>query len=407
MLRSGIVITAILVLGAPALAEASPPPAVDEAVETARFTALVAKADRERAAGRLPEAAMGYAEAFKIKEDPIVGGRLGALLVELRNPVQAADLLLDAIERGRGPDVSPEERHAWLTAYDVAISQVCRVEVTVSEPHSRVTLDGLPKNRDGHTGFILFVPPGEHELRATLKGFEDAVIDFKAIKGGTLRYTLALRPLPSFAPIDPPERLLRRRQIDPATNVEEPPDDEPPKREPIRGGVVGDEKKSGVRGSINAGPVVLFGVATWAPAVGAVLGGSLQVHEYASLGLEARAAWLTSGIEGLQIDAMTAGGIVSACGHYRWFFGCALGHMGMIRVAFSRESYEPVTVVDVKPGGGARIGAKFRLTSSLSVHAATEVLALSSGVKIFVDNTVVSSQPPVMIGVGAGAGWEF
>ncbi|MDI3285325.1 hypothetical protein [Polyangium sp. 15x6] len=405
MQRFGIVIAAILTLGTPALAEDAPRPAADDAVQAARFAALVAKADRERAAGRLPEAAMAYAEAFKIKEDPTVGGRLGALLVELRNPIQAADLLLDAIERGQ--DVSSDERHAWLSAYDVARSQVCRVEVTVSEPHSRVTLDGLPKNREGHTGFILFVPAGEHELRASLNGFEDAVIDFKAIKGGTLRYTLALRPLPSFALIDPPERLLRRRQLDPATSVEEPPDDEPPKREPIRGGVIDDEKKSGIRGSINAGPVVLFGVATWAPAVGAVLGGSLQVHEYASLGLEARAAWLTSGIEGLQIDAMTAGGIVSACGHYRWFFGCALGHMGMIRVAFSRESYEPVTVVDVKPGGGARIGAKFRLTSSLSVHAATEVLALSSGVKIFVGNTLVSSQPPVMIGVGVGAGWEF
>ena len=83
MARSALVVATILLLGAPALAEASPPP---EAVETAQFTALVAKADRERAAGRLPEAAMAYAEAFKIKEDPIVGGRLGALLVELRNP---------------------------------------------------------------------------------------------------------------------------------------------------------------------------------------------------------------------------------------------------------------------------------------------------------------------------------
>ena len=324
---------------------------------------------------------MTYAEAFKLKEDPIVGGRLGALLVELRNPIQAADLLLDAIERGQ--DVSPEERHAWLSAYDTARSQVCRVEVTVSEPHSHVTLDGLPKNRDGHTGFILFVPAGEHELRATLKGFEDAVIDFKAIKGGTLRYTLALRPLPSFAPIDPPERLLRRRQSDQATNVEEPPDDESTRREPIRGGVIGEEKK-GVRGSISAGPVMVFGVASWQPAVGAVLGGALQVHEHASLGLEGRAAWLTSGVAGGQIDAMTAGGIVSACGHYQWFFGCALGHLGVIRVAFSGESYKPSSFVGVKPGGGGRIGAKVRLTTSFTVQAAADVLGLSSGVKIAV-----------------------
>ncbi|MDI1450781.1 hypothetical protein [Polyangium sp. 6x1] len=406
MLRSGLVIAAILVLVAPALAEEAPQPSVDEAVQAARFTALVAKADRERAAGKLPEAAMAYAEAFKIKEDPIVGGRLGALLVELRNPLQAADLLLDAIERGRGPEVSPEERHAWLTAYDVAISQVCRVEVTVSEPHSHVTLDGVPKNREGHTGFILFVPPGEHELRAALKGFEDAVIDFKAIKGGTLRYTLALRPLPSFAPIDPPERLLRRRQLDPATNVEEPPDDEP-KREPIRGGVLGDEKKSGVRGSISAGPVVVFGVASWQPAVGAVLGGSMQVHEHVSLGLEGRAAWLTSGVGGQPIDAMTAGGVLSACGHYRWFFGCVLGHLGVIRVETSGESYKPASVVGVKPGAGGRLGAKLRVTESLAIQASADVLGLSSGVKIAAGETILASQPPVMAGVQVGAGWTF
>ncbi|MDI1447236.1 hypothetical protein [Polyangium sp. 6x1] len=348
---------------------------------------------------------MAYAEAFKIKEDPLVGGRLGALLVELRNPIQAADLLLDAIERGQ--DVSSDERHTWLSAYDVARSQVCRVEVTVSEPHSRVTLDGLPKNREGHTGFILFVPPGEHELRAALNGFEDAVIDFTAIKGGTLRYTLALRPLPSFAPIDPPERLLRRRQFDPATSVEEPPDDEPPKQEPIRGGVIGDEKKSGLRGSINAGPVVIFGVATWAPAVGAVVGGSLQVHEHVSLGLEGRAAWLTSGIGGEPITAMTAGGLVSACGHYRWFFGCALGHLGVIKVETSGASYKSASVVGVKPGGGGRLGARFSVTESLTIHTAADVLGLSSGVKVAVNGTVLAAQPPVMMGVEVGAGWSF
>ncbi|MDC0747512.1 hypothetical protein [Polyangium mundeleinium] len=404
MVRSGIVIAAILTLGAPALAEEAPRPVVDDAVQAARFAALVAKADRERAAGRLPEAAMAYAEAFKIKEEPIVGGRLGALLVELRNPIQAADLLLDAIERGQ--DVSSDERHAWLSAYDVARSQVCRVEVTVSEPHSRVTLDGLPKNREGHTGFILFVPPGEHELRATLKGFEDAVIDFKAIKGGTLRYTLALRALPSFAPIDPPERLLRRRQLDPATNVEEPPDDELPKRDPIRGGVT-DEKKSGIGGTISAGPVMVFGVATWAPAVGAVLGGSLRPNEVVSLGIEGRAAWLTSGVEGRPIDAMTAGGLVSACAHYRWFFGCVLGHVGVININGSPEGYKPLSVTAVKPGGGGRVGAKVQITRSFSIQAAADVLGLSSGIKIAVGPTIIAEQPPIMLGVQLGGGWEF
>ncbi|MRG98572.1 hypothetical protein [Polyangium spumosum] len=409
MLRSGLVIAAFLVLGAPALAEEAPPPSLsaDEAVQAAQFTALVAKAERERAAGKLPEAAMAYAEAFKIKEDPIVGGRLGALLVELRKPTQAADLLLDAIERGRGPEVSPQERHAWLTAYDVAISQVCRVEVTVSEPHSHVTLDGVPKNRQGHTGFILFVPPGEHELRAALKGFEDAVIDFKAIKGGTLRYTLALRPLPSFAPLDPPERLLRRRESGPATNLDEPPDDELTRREPIRGGVVGDEKKRGIGGSINAGPVVLFGVASWQPAVGAVLGGSLRPNEIVSIGIEGRAAWLPSGVAGEPISAMTVGGILSACLHYRFLVGCALGHVGATNVSADGASYEEESVSFIQPGMGGRVGARLSLGRSFSVQAAVDLLGLSRGMKIVVGQTVLVDQPPLMIGAQVTGGWEF
>jgi hypothetical protein len=84
---------------------------------------------------------------------------------------------------------------------------------------------------------------------------------------------------------------------------------------------------------------VVLGVATWSPAIGVGIAGSLRPNEYVSLGLEGRAAWLTSGIEGEPISAMTAGGLVSVCGHLRWFFGCALGHVGVIHGTFSAESY--------------------------------------------------------------------
>lgn len=60
-------------------------------------------------------------------------------------------------------------------------------------------------------------------------------------------------------------------------------------------------------GSIFAGPVVVFGVASWMPAVGAAVGGAWRPNEYFSLGLEGRAAWLTVGVADAPISAMTAG----------------------------------------------------------------------------------------------------
>ncbi|MRG92988.1 hypothetical protein [Polyangium spumosum] len=392
-----------------AQADENPPPknsaALDETLQGARFTALVSKGDRERAAGKLAEAVMAYAEAFKMKDDPIVGGRLGALLVLLGNPIQAADLLLDAIDRGQG--VSAEERHAWLTAYDKARAEVCRLEVTVSEAHARVTLDGAPKNRDGLTGFTLFVPPGAHELRASLKGFEDAVIDFNAIKGGTMQYTLVLRALPTFTPIETPERLLRRRKVDLAANPELPPEDEPPKAEPIRGGVEGEEARSEGRGSVYAGPVMVFGVMSWTPAVGPVIGARYRPNAWLSIGAEGRAAWLPTGVGGAPISAMTAGGLATLCGHYKWAFGCAVGHLGMLRMVASEASFLPEEFVYFRPGLGGRLGAKARLGRSYSLEGSFEILGLPSGVKIGLRDEIIASQPPVMMSVQVGGGWEF
>ncbi|MRG98463.1 hypothetical protein [Polyangium spumosum] len=384
----------------------SNPAALQQATQKARFKALVAKAERERRAGRLAEAATAYADAFELEQDPLVAGRLGVLLVELGNPTEAADLLLDGIERAT--DAPAAERERFLKAYDTARARVGRVEVTVSEAHAEISLDGVVKQTDGITGFTMFLPPGEHELRAKLKGFEDGVVHFTASKGGTLRVELTLLPLPSFKPIEPPERLLRRRRVrEPAVNVDEPPNDEPA-REPIVGGVIGEEqKKRGTRGSVSGGPVVVFGVASWQPAVGAVIAGSLSPNEYVSLGLEARAAWLTSGVEGAQINAMTAGGLVSACGHWRWFFGCVLGHLGVISGEFSSASYIPQTITGTFPGFGGRLGAKVNLTDSFLVQAAVDGLGLTRGLRVVADSRVIAEQPPAMFSAQIAGGWEF
>ncbi|MDI3284801.1 PEGA domain-containing protein [Polyangium sp. 15x6] len=406
----GVALVVLLGLTATALAdeprEASPvpPDALEDAAKKARFTSYVIDGDRARAAGRATAAARAYAAALDVRHDPLIAGRLGVLLVQLGKPVDAADLLLDAIQRAT--NATAEERQGFLKAYDAARAEMTWVDVTISHAGTKLTLDGEPRNRDGFSALSMFVAPGEHELRARLDGYEDAVETFTARKGQEMRVTLTLRALPE--PLPPPLKLRRENPRRPdLSSLDEPPEDEPPSREPIVGGVTGEQKKAGLRGSVSGGPIVVFGVASWSPAVGAMIAGSLRPNDYVSLGLEARAAWLTSGVEGGQINAMTVGGLASVCGHWRWLFGCALGHVGLIRIQGAATSYKGEHPEFVKLGIGGRIGAKFNLTQSFSMQASVDAVALDSGTKIIAGQTAIVDQPPVLVGAQVAGGWEF
>ncbi|TKD09915.1 hypothetical protein [Polyangium fumosum] len=387
----------------PRAAPPVPPDALADAATHATFAAHVIDGDDARVAGRKTAAARSYAAALAVRHDPLIAGRLGVLLVELGRPVDAADLLLDAIQRASS--ASSDERQGFLKAYDAARAEVAWIDVTISHVGAKLTLDSEPRNKSGFSALSMFVTPGEHELRATLDGYEPAVVIFTARKGEQRTITLTLRELPK--PLPPPERLLRRRDVDRAYTVEEPREDEPARREPIVGGVVGQEKKPGLRGTIGAGPVVVFGVASWSPAVGGVLAGSLRPNEYVSIGVEGRAAWLTSGVQGGQINAMTAGGLLSACGHYRWFYGCVLGHLGVMSISAESASYEEKLTLSLLPGAGARLGATWNVADRFVLTASVDALGLTQGKKIVVGQTVLVDQPPVMLGAQVVGGWEF
>ncbi|MDC3953457.1 hypothetical protein [Polyangium jinanense] len=272
----------------------------------------------------------------------------------------------------------------------------------------RVTIDGKPKNRMGRSSFWIFMRSGDHELRATLDGYEEAIVPFTVKKREDKQLPVTLKPLPVPAPPvpavyepekDPPK--VERVVVGGDANL--PKQEDPWGYEDPRPAQKSEEK----RWSIGGGPVVVFGVASWMPAVGLVAGGSWRASEYVSLGLEGRAAWLTTGVGGRQIAAMTAGGLLSACGHWRWLFGCALGHLGVMKGDFSAQSYQAASFVDVYPGAGGRVGAQLRVSPSFRVDAATDVLGLTKGTKIAVGQTVIVDQPPVMLSVSLGVGWEF
>ncbi|MDI1434289.1 hypothetical protein [Polyangium sorediatum] len=386
------------------------PEAIDEAARESEFAALVAKGDRERASGRFSEAAMSYAAAMKMRRDPVVEGRLGVLMVRDR-PAQAAELLHDALKRA---NTTSAERQTFFNAYEAVRARGAWVDVVISHAGARITLDGDPRNKAGLSAFSMFVLAGEHELRAGMDGYSDDARMFRVVPRKDLRIELTLKPRPLFEDERELQLLTREKSAPPVetmsdlghaasdaptfTKQEDPFGYEDPKLM---------ERPAPTRWSIGAGPVVVFGVASWMPAVGVVAGGSFRPNEYVSLGLEGRAAWLTAGIGGLPISAMTAGGIASACGHYRWAFGCVIGHVGVIKIDWSSEVFLARSDSVVMPGGGGRFGAKFVPARSFAVQGAVDVLGLSRGIKVGVGDRVLSETPPLMVSVQLMGTWEF
>jgi hypothetical protein len=411
MLRvAAFVVGVCLSASAVARAETSTDPEME-----ARFNLLVKTGNQARLTGRYNEAATFYKGALDIHQHPVIRGRLGLVLVKLGHLDKAAEELHDAFEHGQG--VTAQERREVGAAFDKAKASTTWVTVNVSQMGANVTCDGAPWNPKGFASFWSFTMPGEHTLRATLDGYEEAVETFTAKAGEEITVTLRLLPNPKIRPSDQTERTLetllhKNRRFPPpfhGSNVWGSPDYEP-KEDPNHGEPKETKpvpKKDGPRFSVNGGVVTVFGVASWNPAVGGVVGVGLRPHENVSFGLEGRAAWLTTGIENRPINAMTAGGILSACGHVRWFFGCGLGYVGTINVVFSDLVYTGKSFSFVQPGVGGRVGAEVRLGSAALLRANVDVIGMSRGIELSVGNTVIVSQAPVLVGAQVSGGWEF
>ncbi len=420
MLR-GVVFAVGVCLGASSVARADAPAdqtqASLDALDAAKdieFVALVEKADRARAAERNVEAAKAYEVALGKHPDPVISGRYGLVLMKLGHIASAAQALHEAFEHGQR--ASAQERRDIAVAYDKAKASTTWVNVDVSHLGATIIYDGGPLGRDGSASFWMFAMPGEHTLRAQLDGYEDAIATFTGKPGEEITVTLRLLPNPQIIPLDQAERTLetlfrKKRRFpppfhgsnipgDPDYNQKEDPTYEPKESKP-------KIKKTGPRFSVMGGVVTVFGVASWNPAVGGVVGVGLRPHENFSIGLEGRAAWLTTGVGGGQISAMTVGGIVSACGHLRWFFGCAIGYVGTINVTPSEQSYEGKTLSFVNPGAGGRVGADIRVASSFVVRPSVEVLGLTSGTKLVANNKVIAEQPALLLAGQVFGGWEF
>ncbi|TKC98287.1 tetratricopeptide repeat protein [Polyangium fumosum] len=374
------------------------------------MSALVKLADAARKQGRWTDAELGYREALKLRNDATVVGRLGLTLVAAGQPARGARNLMEAIERGGG--VGPEKEE-FFKVFKRIRPTVCLLYVKGNVNDAVVSIDGGPFHVENGTQFKLFVAPGKHVLEGKSEERGVARAERTCPEGGEAT-TVLLWHWPAGLP-QKPERLFRRRKKDeviPGIDDDRPADipreeDEPPPRKPIFGGVGGEDRPAQKRGSVGGGVAVVSGVATWAPAVGVALHGSIRPVEVVSIGLDARAAWLTSGIGGEPIDGMTVGALVSVCGHWRWLFGCGAGHLGIISVTFDKTAFEGRGFTFFRPGLGARIGAAIPFSQVLGLQVSADVIGLNAGVRVLANGKQVSDQPPLMIGGNLLGVWEF
>ncbi len=194
---------------------ASPGPSASSTA--ADFGALVKKGDQARIAGKWSDALEAYGKALEVREDPLVSGRIGLVLLEFREYDVAAIQLLRAIERGAG--VNDAERTRFFQAFLVAQKETCRLDVIIVQTGVKFEIDGEPRLEGRHDSWT-FVKAGKHKLHASLEGFEDQTIEIDAPKGGQLPIKIELHP------VKPQEEPTKEPDPEPPPKVADPPQHE-------------------------------------------------------------------------------------------------------------------------------------------------------------------------------------
>lgn len=398
----------------PSAASSAPSP---QAIQAA-FSTLVALGDKARKEGQFTDAMDAYRKALALRDDPVLVGKLGLIYAIGGAPEMATRNLLVALERGGG---TPIEKKEFFRVFQQTRPHVCLLHVLGNVFDAEVSIDASPFRKEMGPTFKLFVMPGKHVVRGRAPNGDEAVAEKECPKGGeetaTLQWNLPARveaveslreeeedAPPPATPMRPGRLLKVRIERDPMLTAV---DDEPPPRGPIVGGVLGEQKKPPPRGAIGGGAAFVFGVASWGPAVGVALHGSARPIEAFSIDLDVRAAWLTSGIGGEPIKAMSVGGLLSACGHWRWFFGCGSGYLGAIRIDANDGRYQEHSYLFVKPGLGGRLGGIIRLAPTIGLQLSAEIIGLNSGIRVVVNRATLTDQPPLMMGANVLGVWEF
>ncbi|MDC0748995.1 tetratricopeptide repeat protein [Polyangium mundeleinium] len=282
----------------------SEPPSPSPEAITKAWKAFVELGDAARARGQVEEALKAYRRAYDLHPDPELAARVGLFLLEVDRPLSAATLLMEALEGGAGKDAKEKEK--IMRGILTVRSRICLLHVRGNVYDATVTIDGRSATNELGSTFRSFERPGRLVIVGQSKehGESREVVDCPA--GGQvyahLRWKLpepapqaTAEPAPPPAPCTPvappsvgaPLAVTKAKAdhalgiyVERYTKQENPYGyDEPPAKR-------ADAEKAGMRGFVGLGPVVVFGAATWAPAVGASITGGLRLHEHVSLELE-------------------------------------------------------------------------------------------------------------------------
>jgi PEGA domain len=368
------------------------------------FEQLVHNGDLARFSGRNSDAVRAYMRALKLRNDPRIEGRLGIVALAGGAPAHAAPHLLRAIIDGSA--IAPRELQQIQIAFNRARPLVSRIEIKISHVGAQVTIDGKPESMGtAATDFYVFRAPGHHEFRATLEGFEDAVVAIDTKKGETVDVSLVLTPLPSVplnetpaepAPV-PAVKCEPCEQKEDWASVEDPPKRSAKESE--------DTEDKRVRWVPGIGGTILYGAVSPYPAGGFVLSSFWTAGPIFSGGFDIRVAFSPRGIESYQIRGGTFTLLPGLCATLERFTGCLIGHLG--GMWHSTLSPLPYSTVRAAIGGGASLGFRFGRIGRFDLRASIygELLADKYPLQRSGLSKPIWIGPPYLAGLSISAVW--
>jgi hypothetical protein len=123
-----------------------------------------------------PPAVKKYREALALWDHPGIHFNLSLALLNLDQPIAVYRSLEKAMKHGPGP-LGPEKFERAQSYFDLVSDQLGTVEIAISEPDARVTLDGKPV-LTGPGTYRELLTVGEHQIVASKAGYFDKTVDF-------------------------------------------------------------------------------------------------------------------------------------------------------------------------------------------------------------------------------------
>lgn len=123
-----------------------------------------------------PQAVKKYREALELWDHPGIHFNLSLALLNLDQPIAVYRSLEKAMQYGVGP-LDKEKLERAQRYHEMVSQQIGTVEITISEPQAKVTLDGRPV-LTGPGTYKNLVVVGEHQIVASKPGYINKTIDF-------------------------------------------------------------------------------------------------------------------------------------------------------------------------------------------------------------------------------------